>query len=304
MGLALYLTVMVVFDLRSFGRRYNSAVVALCVAMNLFYFNKDLYVNIVQSAGGGAPRAGIITISNPTESMKKQNENFFVDDNEIVKPCFILEENTDHYIIAEMFNNYPERHYLSEADMRASATRISRESVSQFSAINYFLGFKDTDAIKFQKSLDADTIHHLDVVLNLKFAPLVATQKEDWGIPYYGNVTNDITFFWWEDNEGVLSATTRKVNVGLKDGTNLIQQIKFSGVKFPCGIYVFSLQNSLSQSKTRIRIDNLPDIPNGYKFLDAQLFFVCNFVYDISFQGDGAIIERNSLLVKAKEKQK
>ena len=300
--LVLYFAWVFVFKNHSLGWRCNSVMFVLCVAMNLFYFNKDMYVNIVQSAGGGAPRAGIITISNPPESMKKQNENYYVGEHEIIKPCFILEENNDHYIIAEMFDNYIDRHLMSEADMRASATWIARDHVRQFQALNYYLGFKNADSIKFQKYIDWDTIHHLDVVLNLRFAPLSVLGGEDWNIPSYGNVTNDIVFSWWDKDGAVVSAKVRRVNVGVSEATNLVQQIKFSGVRFPCGIYVHTLQNSLTHSKNCIRIDNLPATPNGYKFWDAQLIFVCNFVYDISFPGDGDIVEGNSLLVKTKGK--
>lgn len=303
-GLVLCLVWIFVFKCQLFGWRCKTCMLVLSIVMNFYYFNKDMYVNIVQSAGGGAPRAGIITISNPSEIMKKQNENYFVGENEILKPCFILEENNDHFIIAEMFNNYPNRHLMSESDMRASATRINRDSVKQFSAINYFLGFKDADSIKFQKNLNLDTIHHLEVVLNLRFAPLSASRSDAWNIPSYGNVTNEIVFSWWHADGGVLSAKARRINVGLKDGTNLVQQIKFSGVEFPGGIYVWSLQDMLKKSNNRIRIDHLPTVPNGYRLLEVQLIFVCNFIYDILPPWKRFLIEGDALLIGTREEPK
>ena len=303
-GLILYLTWVTIFHRHSLGRRCNIVIFALCIVMNLFYFNKDVYVNIVQSAGGGAPRAGIITICNPSECMKLQNGNYFVGENEITKPCFILEENSDHFIIAEMFRNYANRHFLSEIDMRASATRIQRDSVKQFSAINYFLGFRNRDSSTSQGLLDWDVVHHLDIVLNLRLAPIAYSGLRDWNVHSYGTVTNDIVLSWWDENNGVLSAQTKLVNVMLKDGTNIVQQIKFSGVEFPCGIYVWSLRDRLSTYKNCVRIDQLPAIPNGYKPVEMELIFVCNFVYDILLPWEGQLVKGGSLQIETSEKAK
>ena len=301
MGLVFYISWMIVFRRHLFRRKYNVGLLVLCGIMNLFYFNKDMYVNIVQSAGGGAPRAGIITISNPPEIMKRQNQNYGVYNEEITKPCFILEENNDYFIIAEMFNNYPNRHFVSEADIRASATRIERNSVKRFCAINYALGFRNADSIKYQKNLVWDTIHHLDIILNLRFTPNKGSALTDWNIPFYGNVTNDITLSWWDADNGVMSCRTRCVNVGLSKVTNLLQQIKFSGARIPRGIHVQALQDTLKKNGNRLRIDHMPETPHGYRYMDAQLIFVCNFLYDIYLPWKGTLTDGRSLLLEGND---
>ena len=71
----LYLSWRIVFRRNLFGNKFDIGLAIFCIVVNLHYFNKDVYINIVQSAGGGAPRAGIITIVNPTESMKRNNNS-------------------------------------------------------------------------------------------------------------------------------------------------------------------------------------------------------------------------------------
>ena len=297
----LYLSWRIVFRRNLFGTKSDVWVIISCVVVNLHYFNKDVYINIVQSAGGGAPRAGIITIVNPTESMKRNNKDYHVGDNEIVKPCFVLEENRDHFIIAEMFNNYSNRKTLSEADMRASATRIDRSSVKQFSGINYMLGFRNSVAEKNSGNLGWDVVHHLDVILNIGFAPESSAGKIDWNVPLYGgNVTNDILLSWWDGDNGVASGRTRIVHAGLTDGSNVVQQIKFSGVEFPRGTYAWSLRDMLRKPDTRIRIDSLPAIPKGYKYSMVQLVFVCNFIYDVAAPWNVRMLDGNTLIVETK----
>ena len=296
-GLTFYISWVVAYRKSALYNKYNIGVLVLIVVMNLHYFNKDFYINIVQSAGGGAPRAGIITIANPTENMKTLGREYFITKDEITKPCFILEENNDHFIIAEMFNNYPDRSFISNIDMRASATRVDRNLVKQFTPINYFLGFKNAKSEKLKECLDSDVVHHLDIVFNIFYTPISSPVLEDWEIPSYGNITNDIKFFWWNENDIALSSKTSKVNVGLQGGTNLFQHIVFSGVEFLSGVYVRSLQEKLDKVKNRIRIDDLPLPPQGYQFSNAQLIFVCNFIYHIPVTWKGHFEKGNSLLI-------
>ena len=298
-GLIFYISWVVVYRKCILCHKYNIIVLVLIFVINLHYFNKDFYVNIVQSAGGGVPRAGIITITNPTENMKRLSRNYFVKKDEITKPCFILEENNDHFIIADMFNNYPSRSFVSDIDMRASATRVDRNSVKQFSPINYFLGFKNGTSEKLTKCLDSDIVHHLDVVLNVSYAPGLSPAFEDWEMPSYGNITNDVKFFWWNENDIVFSSKMSRVNIGLQGGTNLFHHIVFSGVEFLSGVYVCSLQESLNKIKNRIRIDDLPPPPQGYKVSKVELIFVCNFVYHIPITWKGRFEKGNSLFIES-----
>jgi hypothetical protein len=211
-----------------------------------------------------------------------------------------LEENNDHFIIADMVNNYPSCSFVSAIDMRASATRVDRNSVKQFSPINYFLGFKNAKSKKLKECLDSDVVHHLDIVFNIFYTPISSPVLEDWEIPSYGNITNDIKFFWWNENDIALSSKTSKVNVGLQGGTNLFQHIVFSGVEFLSGVYVRSLQEKLDKVKNRIRIDDLPLPPQGYQFSNAQLIFVCNFIYHIPVTWKGRFENGNSLFIESK----
>lgn len=272
----------------------------LAMVWNMFFFNRDMYVNIVQSAGGGAPRAGIITIANPTEMMKRANMNYMTDENEISKPCFILEEGDDYFIIAEMFGNYPNRRILSETDIRASATRVVRDSVKQFSPINFHLGFTDWSSVKYCKNLKWDIVHQLDVVLNLVYTPTSSGVKDIWDVPEVGMRTNDVVLSWWADHGGMVSARGHEIEVGPVGTTNLLMQVKFSGVKYPRGIYIWSLEDQLKEANTHVRISNLPPSPMGFKYHHAQLIFTCNFVYDIQHVWEGVFTRNGSLLIKSR----
>lgn len=272
----------------------------LAMVWNLFFFNRDMYVNIVQSAGGGAPRAGIITIANPTEMMKRANINYMTEGDEITKPCFVLEEGGDYFIIAEMFGNYPNRSILAEADIRASATRINRDSVKQFSPINFHLGFKERNSRKYCKNLEWDIVHQLDVVLNLYYTPTSTNVKDIWNMPEIGMQTNNVMLSWWTDHSGVVSAQSHSIEVCPVDATNLLQQVKFSGAKFPRGIYVWTLEDQLKDANIHIRVPNLPQSPKGFKYHHAQLIFTCNFVYDIQHAWEGTFTRDGSLLIKSK----
>lgn len=272
----------------------------LVLVWNLFFFNRDMYVNIVQSAGGGSPRAGIITIANPTEMMKRANINYMTEGNEITKPCFVLEEGDDYFVIAEMFGNYPHRRILSEADIRASATRIGRDSVKQFSPINFRLGFKERNSLKYCKNLKWDIVHQLDVILNLYYTPTSPNVKDIWNIPEIGMQTNDVVLSWWGNHGGMVSVQSHRIEISPVDTTNLVQQVKFSGVEYPRGIYIWSLEDQLKEANTHVRVSNFPPLPKGFKYHHAQLIFACNFVYEIQHAWEGVFTREGSLLIKSK----
>lgn len=229
--------------------------------------------------------------------MKRANMNYMTDENEIGKPCFILEEGDDYFIIAEMFGNYPNRRILSETDMRASATRVLRDSVKQFSPINFHLGFTDWDSVKYCKNLKWDIVHQLDVILNLIYTPTSSDVKDIWDVPEVGARTNDVVLSWWTDHGGVVSALSHEIEVGPVGTTNLLLQVKFSGVKYPRGIYIWSLENQLKEANTHVRISNLPPSPMGFKYHHAQLIFTCNFVYDIQHAWEGEFTRHGALLI-------
>lgn len=298
MLLTVSLALMLVCKRKGMPQKLLIGWLLLAMVWNLFFFNRDMYVNIVQSAGGGSPRAGIITIANPTEMMKRTNINYMTGGDGITKPCFVLEEGDDYFIIAEMFRNYPYRSILAEADIRASATRINRDSVKQFSPINFHLGFKDSNSLKYCKNLRWDIVHQLDVVLNLCYTPTFPDVKDIWNMPELGVQTNDVGLSWWGEDGRVVSARSDKIESGPVGTTNLLRQIKFSGVQFPRGIYVWSLEDELKNTNTHIRVSNLPPSPKGFKYHRAQLIFVCNFVYDIQHAWKGVFTNDGFLLIK------
>jgi len=283
--LGMLLAVSLFFVLTCLKKVIPSKVLAVwflaVLVLNLFYFNHDVYVNVVQSAGGGAPRAGIITIANPSEMMKRANVEYMTLGGEISKPCFILEENSDHYIIGEMFQNYHDKNNFSEVDMRASVARIGRDTVKQFSPINLSLFFKNHTSLRYDKYLTSDIIHQLDVVLNLGYSVKPSTLFNEWQTPDFVSTTNDVVLSWWTENEGVRSVKSSRIKIGLMGHTNLVCQIKFSGVEYPRGIYVGSLERKLKECNAHVQISGLPPMPTGFLLQRAQMAFVCNFVYAI-----------------------
>ena len=98
----------------------------------------------------------------------------------------------------------------------------------------------------------------------------------------------------------MVSARGHEIEVGPVGTTNLLMQVKFSGVKCPRGIYIWSLEDQLKEANTHVRISNLPPSPMGFKYHHAQLIFTCNFVYDIQHAWEGVFTRNGSLLIKSR----
>ena len=257
-----------------------SQVLFLLVGMVtlLFSFNRNLYMNISQSAGGGAPKAGILTLVNPTRVMTRANVFYANDEHEITKPCFLLDEDDDSILISEMFLEQERMKSLNERSILNSLSRIDKSHVAQFSPVSYFQMWHDGSALILTNSLPTDVLHHLELTVVAVLSPRKVKDSAD--RQAYFQVTNTPEVAFWLDDRGCVRAVADYVSFAPSANTNLVCHIKFSSMPCQSGIQIWQWEHLMTNAMTNIgmTITNFPRCPDGYVWRNAMAVFRCNFL--------------------------
>lgn len=256
-------------------------LVAACMAM--FVFNRDIYMNISQSVGGGAPKAGIITITNPGQFLKSSNVHYAEVDNELSKPCFIVEEDSDFVYIAEMFEFTDNIAYLRMSSVPMSICRIPKQNVIQFAPISYYQRWHKYLAEKVASKLEYDVIQHIKLMVGIQVKMQVhdslIVQSEALQM-----MTNAPVLTMWIDNDGVDVVPAHSYCVVPEGETNMLVKISFGPLHCQKGQQVVQYHYLLTNDIHRVgfKIDNLPALPHGCEWgtgfaMGVACNYLCNF---------------------------
>lgn len=235
-------------------------------------------MNISQSAGGGAPKAGVLTLVNPTCAMTKANVFYANNDHEITKPCFLLDEDDDSILISEMFLEQEQMKSLNERSILNSLSRINKSHVAQFSPVSYFQMWHNGSASILTNSLPTDVLHHLELTVVAVLSPRGAKDSADHQA--YSRTTNMPEVAFWFDDRGCVRAVADYVSFAPSANTNLVCHIKFSSMPCQSGIQIWQWEHLMTNAAVNIgmTITNFPRCPDGYVWRNAMAVFRCNFL--------------------------
>ena len=238
------------------------------MSMAMFFFNRDVYMNISQSAGGGAPIAGIITIANPGQFLKSSNVYYAQDEEELSKPCFLVQEDSESVYISEMFEFTDKIAYLRNTSVPSSICRVPKQNVIQFAPVSYYQMWNKYLAEKIAGELEFDVLQHVNMYLGIQLQsvrpvdPLIVQSEA------FLSTTNTPILTMWIDGDGVDKISANSLSIVPDKGTNLLVKMVFGPFKCQKGRQVvqwhYLLTNSLNQ--VGFKIDNLPGLPSGYEW--------------------------------------
>ena len=259
-------------------------VLVFSVFMAMFFFNRDVYMNIRQSAGGGAPIAGIITIANPGQFLISSNAYYSQDEKELSKPCFFVYEDSESVYIAEMFDFYDKPCSLRANFLSSSICRIPRQNVIQFAPISYYQMWHQYLAEKITDDLESDVLQRINLIVGLQMRPIHQCDSLHAQSEAFYSTTNTPILTFWVDGDGADTVSARSCHVVPDNGTNLLVKMFFGPLDCQKGRqilqYRYLLTNSISQ--VGFKIENLPTPPSGYMWGDRFGMGVrCNYLYSL-----------------------
>ena len=288
------------YRLRKICRMGICFLVLIGSAWLMYYFNRDFYMNISQAAGGGAPKAGIITIREPSHEMSRSNLLYANDDEEISKPCFLLYEGDDYVLTSEMFLEHRHLKSLNENSIVRSVSRVEKSRVVEFSPISYHQMWREGNASILTNTISGDVIHHLGLSAVGIMIPvgsgLCADVNADW------RMTNMPEMVLWIDDEGSLRTRASRVSLSPSQETNLVCHMEFSSIPCNRGIQIWQWERLMTNSipNVGLRIEKLPMCPNGYQWDRMVLQFRCNFIYSFDLPWERVITDNKVLVARKK----
>ena len=256
-------------------------VMILLMFGNLYFFNRDVYMNIRQSACGGAPVAGIITIRDPSEIMLCSNSWYAENKKELSKPCFLVSEDSNFLYIADMFEVADDIAFLKEKYLPRSMCRISKTNVLDFSPISYYQWWRNGKAWKIGDLLMSDIVQHIQFTVTCSAQKKDGASILDTALNAKHSKNNTPVLTVWADNDGSDSIKANCLSVIPKEGTNLVVRMIFSPIRCQRGQVVYNYMNSLTNTKQKIgfRVDDLPCLPDGFKWSNSLGMSVrCNLI--------------------------
>lgn len=291
-----------VISLANRGTRTLKISLVFIGVSSLFYpFNQDVYMNVSQGAGGGAPKAGIITIDDPCLPLKSGNVLYSVGAAEVSKPCFVLYEDSDSVLISEMFLNRKFLSTLNENSITRSITRYDKTKIRQFAPISYYQMWRSGDASIITNSLTGDVIHQLDFsVVGLLSPTNDINCISDMFAEY--QTTNMPELVLWIDNDGCSRTRANHVSYTPSSGSNVVVHIEFTTVPISKGVQVWQWEQLMTTNcrNVGVRIDNLPHCPENYKWENLAMGFRCNFIHYIELSWPRVIVDNTKLFARKK----
>ena len=276
--------------------------------MSMFFFDRDVYMNISQSAGGGAPIAGIITIANPGQFLTSSNVYYSYSDDELSKPCFLIQEDSEYVYISEMFEFSEWIAYLRSASLPLSICRIPKQHVVQFAPISYYQMWHQYLAEKIAGELEYDVLQHVKMYFGVEMAPIQSVNPLIAQSMAFFATTNTPTLTMWIDKDGVDRVEANSVSLVPENGTNLLVKMVFGPLRCQKGRQVvqwhYLLTNSLNQ--VGFKIENLPELPLGYEWgCGFAMGVECNYLssFDIMQEYQPQYLRENgklSLMIRKK----
>ncbi len=248
----------------------------------MFFFNKDVYMNIRQSAGGGAPIAGIITIANPGEFLTSSNFIYSETENELSKPCFLVEEDSEWFYISEMFGFYGNATFVSVESIPLSICRIPKQNVIQFSPISYYQMWHESLVETIAPALEYDVLQHLSMTVQIQMRPTQPCDSMKLESEAVKCTTNTPVLTLWIDGDGVDVVPARSYHIVPEGGTNLLAKMIFGPLSCLRGRQIAEYRHLLTNSTQRVglKIDNLPTLPSGFVWGPRLGIGVeCNYLY-------------------------
>ena len=250
-------------------------VIPLGFLTNMFYFLRDVYPNISQAAGGGAPVSGIITLDSPGEQLRHDSDGEVLECGEVTKFCSVMQTTADFWFIDEHLIN--DQTMMRNNNLRAKPTRVRVVDIKQFTPLTiptfYHNGIRQT----FHQDTWLDFVHNIDSFVEFTFAArdgLNATR----GV-YYFNTTNEVEILLFANKFPFVRMKTDRQKIMRTSVTNLCYKIEFRHLPIPPKTVVPEFMNAFTNKTAGFEcvFRNLPTLPKNVVPVGVSFGFIINY---------------------------
>ena len=239
---------------------------------NMFYFVRDVYPNISQAAGGGAPVSGIITIESPSEQLRYDSNGALLECSEITKFCSVMQTSTDFWFIDEHLINDQGASFL-----RNKPTRIRTSDIKQFTPLEiptfYHNGIRET----YHQHTWRDFIHNIDSFVEFTFVTKDILHTS--GGAHYFNTTNEVEILLFANKFPFVKMKTNRQRVMRTSSTNLCYKVEFQHLPIPPKMLAPEFMNAFTNKTAGFEcvFRNLPTLPKNVVPEGVSFGFIINY---------------------------
>ena len=242
---------------------------------NMFYFLRDVYPNISQAAGGGAPVSGILTLDSPGEQLRHDSDGEVLECGEITKFCSVMQTTADFWFIDEQLIN--DQAMMRDNNLRAKPTRVRVADIKQFTPLQiptfYHNGIRQT----FHQYTWHAFVHNIDSFVEFTFVAkdvLHATR----GV-YYFNATNEVEILLFANKFPFVRMKTDKQKIMRTSLTNLCYKVEFRHLPIPPKKTVPEFMNAFTNKTAGFEcvLRNLPTLPANIVPVGVSFGFIINY---------------------------
>lgn len=244
---------------------------------NMFYFNRDVYLNISQAAAGGAPISGIITISSPSGQARKGLDGRANEGTEVTKFCSIMQADSSNVYICDRLVNDRGISGGTHSQVRTNITRIKREDVKQFTPLKLPMRYRYGRRTLIAGPMLDGMIYNLDLFLEFHFT--AESEEVARLAPHWLSLTNEIKTVWQGDDFPVQEAPATNQRVVKEGASNLCYTVEFQGLPVPLGTSIPELFYCMTNKYAECVTVNLPKLPNGLRPHRVAAGFLINYFY-------------------------
>ena len=242
---------------------------------NMFYFLRDVYPNISQAAGGGAPVSGIITLDSPGEQLRHDPDGKVRECGEITKFCSVMQTTADFWFIDEQLID--DQAMMRGNNLRAKPTRVRVADIKQFTPLQIPTFYHNGIRHAFHQYTWLDFVHNIDSFVEFTFAAkdvLYATRGT-----YCFNTTNEVEILLFANKFPFIRMKTDRQRIMRTSVTNLCYKIEFRHLPIPPKTVVPEFMNAFTNKTAGFEcvFRNLPTLPTNVVPVGVSFGFIINY---------------------------
>lgn len=258
-----------------------AVVFMVCVVMNIYAFNLNVYCNVSQGVFGGAPRAGILTVANPTEELKREYCDMPSVGNELSFPCLLLDSTPEYLTVCKLKRMHYDFGGFTTKGMPVVAVTVRRGDVVQFVPLSLCPMVRDGKYYLID-NMEKDPVFRMDFKLGIR---LVSTNGvyQCFSVDDVLTEWNNASLRWNVDGRFSVEAREPTVDMCQDDGTNVFLSLQFPALKILGALWIPQVKDILANEITHVEfcVAGCPTIKPPYKVEQVAAAVYCNYFQEI-----------------------
>lgn len=269
------------------SRTAPSLLLVLGMGILIFYFNHNVYRNLSQSIGGGAPIAGIMTLKKHVPPPSGASVSTAVSQASVEKtfPCWLFSTDGGRYSYCAMRSEvFP---YTVDPDVSLDGSSVSSDMVVEFVSLPYCLRH-DYDGFRtICGNFCLESVHRLDVFVKLVFRKGASKHPaEDVAVERLTRQTNrwdDVRLQMKISNLPTMESGIGSLDAQEKGDGSLEIYLGFTGIPIPSGIKMSRLGGAVELGQVRLALRHVsPD--EDFELIGAYTIVRGNYLNEFALK--------------------